>query len=105
MNSAAKERGLVIQYCMALPFNLMSSLGLSQVTNGRASTDYSASSNQDIGAGSILWHSLGLKPSKDNFWTTYPQAYPDAFNPYGNDQSSCEAMTIIAILSCGPGDQ
>ena len=102
MNLAAKERGLVIQYCMSVPSNLMSSLSLSQVTNGRASADYADATNFDIGAGSILWIALGLKPSKDNFWTTYPQSYPKTYTPNGHDQKSCETMAIVAILSCGP---
>ena len=104
MNKAAKERGLVIQICMSIPSNLLASLGLSQITNGRASWDYASGPNWNIGQGALLWHALKLKPSKDNFWTTFPQPGPPGvtFSPYGNDQSSCETMTIIAILSCGP---
>eukprot|EP01084_Bolivina_argentea_P271695 462377_1 len=104
MNDAAKERNIVIQYCMASPQSLLSSLTLSQVTNGRASWDYASGPNYNIGQGSLLWSALKLKPSKDNFWSTFPQPGPPGvqFAPFGTDQSSCETHGLVAILSTGP---
>ena len=102
MNKAATERGLPIQYCMATPMDLMQSLTESQVTNGRASSDYASGNNWDIGAGSLLWSALGLKPSKDNFWTSFDEPYPSEFHPFGSDHNSTEVMAMIAIFSTGP---
>ena len=102
MNDAAKERNISIQYCMAIPANLLSSLTLSQVTNGRASWDYASSVNWNIGEHTLLWQALKLKPSKDNFWTSYPQTPQDIPFEFGDDQSSCEVHAIVALMSCGP---
>eukprot|EP01084_Bolivina_argentea_P025908 48172_1 len=99
MNKAAKERGITIQFCIANPMNLLQALSLSQVTNGRASDDYAGSENWDIGAGSLLWSALDLKPSKDNFWTSWNEPVT---HRNGNDQNSTEVHAIIAILSLGP---
>ncbi len=87
---------------MATPMDLMQSLSLSQVTNGRASNDYAAPYNYDIGPGSLLWSALGLKPSKDNFWTSYNEPYPPQFHPFGSDHNSTDVHAISAIMSCGP---
>ena len=43
---------------------------LLQVTNGRASPDYANSLNTFIGSSSLLFWAAGLRPSKDNFWTS-----------------------------------
>ena len=83
---------------MAVPYNLMMGLALEQVTNGRASGDYAAQGNWDIGAGAILWASLGLKPSKDNFWTTYPQPLMYGQHPNGDDFGSVIVQSMIALL-------
>ena len=86
----------------ATPMDLMQSLSLSQVTNGRASGDYAGGGNWNIGAGALLWSALGLKPSKDNFWTSFNEPYPAEFHPNGNDHNSTEVHAIAAIMSCGP---
>ena len=105
MNKAAEERGLTIQYCMATPMDIMSSLSLKQVTNGRASNDYSFESfggNWNIGPGALLWSALGLKPSKDNFWTYYNEPIQPDYHPAGPDHNSTDVHAIGAIMSCGP---
>ena len=88
--------------CMAPPMALMQSLSLSQVTNGRASNDYANGDNYNVGTGALLWSALGLKPSKDNFWTSYLEPYPSEFRPHGNDQNSTDVHAISALMSCGP---
>ena len=88
--------------CMAVPMDLMQSLSLSQVSNGRASGDYAGSNNWDIGPGSIFWSALGLKPSKDNFWTWLNEPVETRNHPNGDDHNSTELHAIIAVLSTGP---
>ena len=61
-----------------------------------------ANVNWDIGAASMLFYALSLKPSKDNFWTSYPQPLPSDYEPSGNDMPSVQLMTIVAIMSTGP---
>lgn len=56
---------------MALPADLLASLAFDAVTNARASDDYHAGgSNWRIGSSSLLASALGLRASKDNFWTS-----------------------------------
>ena len=82
--------------------DLMQSMSLPQVTNGRASGDYASGSNWNIGAGSLLWSALGLKPSKDNFWTSFLEPVPAGTRVSGTDHNSTDVHAIAAIMSCGP---
>eukprot|EP01084_Bolivina_argentea_P134749 237578_1 len=102
MNKAAEERGIPIQYCMAIPMDLMQSMSLSQVTNGRASGDYASGANWNIGPGSIFWSALDLKPSKDNFWTSFIEPVPSENHPSGPDHNSTELHAMVAVFSKGP---
>eukprot|EP01084_Bolivina_argentea_P134748 237575_1 len=102
MNKALLQRNLAMQYCMALPMNLMESLSFPSVTNGRASGDYAIVSNWNIGAGSLLWSALGLRPSKDNFWTMFNEPYPIQYRANGQDHNSTEVHAIVALMSSGP---
>jgi hypothetical protein len=43
INVAALERNIPVQFCMALPSDLMASIAFDSVTNYRASTDYGIS--------------------------------------------------------------
>lgn len=55
---------------MALPGDLMDALLFPAVTNARASNDYGAGgSNWQIGGTSLLLSAVGLRASKDNFWS------------------------------------
>merc|ERR1711959_790818 len=90
---------------MALPSDLMQSVELNSVTNYRASGDYAGGSNYNIGGSALLAFALGLRPSKDNFWTHRPQSAIITGKPWGppsNPGSNCELNTIIATLSTGP---
>lgn len=55
---------------MPYPRHVLQSVEIPQVTNFRASGDYSQdrSDQWHIGHSSIIAHSLGLGPSKDNYW-------------------------------------
>ena len=106
MNTAAENLGLTIQYCMALPRFLLKSTQLPAVTNARASADYSPSrsvnDNWRIGFSSLLHWSVGLQPSKDNFWSTEIQTNC----PYGSGTQCYEhnsfLQALVATLSTGP---
>eukprot|EP00435_Cladocopium_sp_Y103_P075365 s16_g56.t2 len=105
MDQAATERALPVQFCMALPSDLMQSLEFSSTTNYRASGDYASSDNFDIGASSLLGYALQLRPSKDNLWTHRPERAAASGKPWGphqNPGSNCELNLLIATLSTGP---
>ena len=102
MNLAAVDKNLIVQICMAAPAEIMETLTMKAITNSRTSKDYAYKTNWNIGATSILHASMKIKPSKDNFWTTFPQPHTSAYHPHGNDQASVETHCIIAIMSCGP---
>jgi hypothetical protein len=122
MDTAALERKLPVQICMALAGDLMASVAFNSMTNYRCSTDYGISDsssvlqandgNYNIGGSSLLGFGLGLRPSKDILWTHRPDncrgdptADPSACGRWGaktNPGSNCELNTIIATLSTGP---
>eukprot|EP00913_Durusdinium_trenchii_P032634 g30546.t1 len=105
MHQAALERVVPIQFCMALPSDLMASLELQAVTNYRASDDYATTDNYDIGASSLLGFALQLRPSKDSLWTRRPADAAASGRPWGphqNPGANCELNVIIATLSTGP---
>eukprot|EP00937_MAST-01D_sp_MAST-1D-sp2_P001458 g1458.t1 len=125
MDTAALEREprVPVQMCMALPSDLMASVQLHSVTNYRCSTDYGIDDssmplqphddNLNIGSSSLLGWALGLRPSKDIFWTSRPpncrgadpSADPHACGRWGahtNPGSNCELNALVATLSTGP---
>jgi hypothetical protein len=61
MHGAAQERGMSIQYCMALPSDLLASMAYPHVTNYRASDDYAGSSvtNWNLQTSSLLGWAVG----------------------------------------------
>jgi hypothetical protein len=122
MNTAALERGIPVQLCMALPSDLMASVAFNSMTNYRASTDYGIDDssmplqpnddNFNIGSSSLIGFALDLRPSKDISWTGRPQncrgdptADPKACGRWGahtNPGSNCELNLLVATLSTGP---
>ena len=69
LNTAALETTTPVQWCMMQPSDLLNSVQFDAVTNGRASMDYEDSANLFVGGASVLFWSMGLRPSKDNFWS------------------------------------
>lgn len=109
MHAAALEQEMSVQYCMALPSDLLASLHFPAVTNYRASDDYAGSSvtNFNLQTSSLLGYALALRPSKDVFFTT--DNAPE--NPYIRRLNSrhptvpgvdLELNALIATLSTGP---
>lgn len=68
---AALNAHLPVQYCMAEPSDLLNSVRFNAVTNARASQDYGAGSGSSwrIASTSLLLSAIGLRASKDNFWS------------------------------------
>jgi len=92
MGDAAAAHSLPVQYCMALPSDLLESILHSAVTNARASHDYQpGGDNWNIGATSLLVAAVGLRPSKDNFRTALEGGALNA-----------ELNALVATLSTGP---
>eukprot|EP01065_Artemidia_motanka_P035546 TRINITY_DN43453_c0_g1_i1.p1 TRINITY_DN43453_c0_g1~~TRINITY_DN43453_c0_g1_i1.p1 ORF type:complete len:791 (+),score=261.97 TRINITY_DN43453_c0_g1_i1:49-2421(+) len=100
INTAAAERQVPVQMCMALPSDLMESVRMNSVTNFRASSDYAIAENYNVGGSSLIAYALDLRPSKDNFWTHRPAAQP--YPATGNPGQNCELNTLLATLSTGP---
>ena len=104
MGDVAQDLDLRIQYCMAWTRNVLQSVEIPVVTQVRASSDYMPDSLQwSIGDSSILAHSLGLAPSKDNFHTSRTEDKCKFPTP----EQNAELETISAVLSgsvVGPSD-
>jgi hypothetical protein len=82
MNEGARKAGATIQYCMAYPRHVLSSVQLDTVTQVRASCDYHPGTaltcsypycQYNVATSSLLAWAVGLAPSKDNFWSTENQ--------------------------------
>ena len=64
--AAALAAHIPVQYCMALPADILASAAYPAVTNARASDDYGAGSAHSwkIGGTSLLLSAVGMKASK-----------------------------------------
>ena len=84
----------------------MMSVNQNWVTNARASDDYAGGSDNllSVPHAALLMWSLGIRPSKDNFWTSNVSnnPYQKGGNEPTNPGSNVELNTIAAVLSTGP---
>jgi hypothetical protein len=108
MAAGAKANGVNIQYCMPFIRHLLQSVEFDIVTQARASDDYLTapygdgytSPNWRIGGQNLLIDSLGMRPSKDGYWSTSYQSG----NPYSEEryEPNPRIQAVSAILSGGP---
>jgi hypothetical protein len=71
LGAAAAAVGVKVTFCMAWPRMLLASTELEAVTAVRASVDYYPNTGQwNIGYTSLLADALGLRPSKDLWWSS-----------------------------------
>lgn len=112
MATGARKNGITVQYCMPYVRHLLQSLEVNSifgyadsniVTQARASDDHKPSEDEDqwrIGGQAMLLNALGLRPSKDGFWSSSSQPG----NPYGDDkiEEFPELQAMVATLSAGP---
>lgn len=103
MNAAGLATNTTIQFCMMQPSDLLNTLNFEAVTNGRASGDYAGTSNWNVGGTSLLFWAMGLRPSKDNFWSGDGQKRQPGFAPsITNPGTNGELNAILATMSTGP---
>jgi len=112
MAAGARSNNITVQYCMPYVRHLLQSLEVNSrfsyedsnvVTQARASDDHKPSEDEDqwrVGGQAMLIHALGLRPSKDGFWSSSSQPG----NPYGEDsvEESPSLQAAVATLSAGP---
>ena len=94
MDAGAAKVDVSIQMCMAWPRFALMGVKMDQVTQIRASDDYTNDLQWYIGFSSLLVAALGMKPSKDSFRSVMVQ--PDRTEPYTYLQAA------VAALSGGP---
>lgn len=103
LGAAAAASGVKLTYCMAWPRMLLASAGSEAVTTARASVDYYPNTQQwNIGYTSLLADALGLRPSKDLWWSSNR-----ALGRYGRTWSrsaehNARLHAVAATLSTGP---
>lgn len=102
MGEAARNLGLTIQFCMPLPADFLQSLEMPAVTQIRCSDDYlyhdTSYTQWKIGRTAMLAWAVGLRPFKDNFWSTSSQPG----NTYHKREPNPELQAIVSVLSAGP---
>jgi hypothetical protein len=93
---AAQAAGIAVQYCMALPADILFSATSRAVTNARASDDYGVGSESSwhIARSSLLLSAVNMRASKDNFAT-------GAATDRGQETSPFLSAAVCA-LSGGP---
>ena len=102
MAAAAADREIPLQLCMAMPSDAILAAKADWATNARASDDYALPSNlPSFGGGALLLWALGLRPSKDTFWTT-SNSSKRAYAPGANPGTNVELNAIVAATSTGP---
>jgi len=66
--------------------DLLESVNMASVTNYRASSDYATTipgmPNYNVAGSGVLGHALGIRPSKDNFWTARPLSQIETGLPF-----------------------
>jgi hypothetical protein len=100
MHDAAAERRIGVQYCMALPSDLLTSLSFPWVTNARASGDYAGERGWDLLLSSMLFWPIGLAPFKDTTWTNPVQ--PNAPHSFDRVHENILLDVLASVLSRGP---
>ena len=103
MDHGARMSNSSIQFCMTYIRNLMQSVEMYAVTNGRVSGDYQPGNDDwDIGISSILAHALGIAPSKDDWWSSSVQkGFPSKYAA-GSHEPHSRLHAAVASLSTGP---
>eukprot|EP00041_Stephanoeca_diplocostata_P026733 m.726077 g.726077 ORF g.726077 m.726077 type:complete len:768 (-) comp23028_c0_seq53:2351-4654(-) len=91
MATGVRNAGITMQLCMAWPRMLLQSLEMGDVvTQARASPDYKPGNDQwRVGDASLFIDALGLRPTKDSFRSTAPEAFP-------------RLQAAVSSLSAGP---
>jgi hypothetical protein len=110
MAAAADARGVAMQWCMATPSDVLNALSYPSVTNFRVTTDFYYGRAWDVGKGSLLTWALGVKPSKDTFWTTDQRDIAVALGgcpspggcPDDHTDAGAELHTLLATMTTGP---
>ncbi|XP_061171988.1 non-lysosomal glucosylceramidase-like [Saccostrea echinata] len=99
MHDAAAKQYNSIQYCMANPRHVMQAIALPWVTQVRVSEDYHPGGEQwRIGITSLFVGALGMRPFKDNFWTS--KAQPE--DKSGKTEPYSALNAVVSTLSMGP---
>ena len=104
MNRAASKSNTAVQWCMATPIDVLTSLEFDYVTNFRVSTDYCYGESWRIGISSLLVSALGKAPSKDTLWTTPNNRTEIPGCPWTADheESGAALHVTLALFSSGP---
>lgn len=107
MDTAAQEKNISLQYCMAQPNQLMQTLELPAVTNARASDDNTPQNRHRwaIGYTALFFNELRVLPFMDNVWTRANQSCGgSAGHCYSNNRTDAGVALDLAVsaLSSGP---
>ena len=100
MGTAAEKQGLTVQYCMSWSRHILQSVELQAVTQARASDDYHPGNEQwePLGLTGMFAHAIGIKPTKDNFWSTQGES-----GRYKKDTEGWNRLqAVVSTLSTGP---
>ena len=102
MGQGAADAGVSIMYCMPSPRHVLQSIEIPNVRQVRASDDYipgnEAWHNWMVHLTSLLEWSLGLAPSKDDFWTT---EYQPGSIYRGGHEPDPQLQSLVATLATG----
>ena len=102
MGAGAEAAGVAVQLCMAYPRHALQSLEMPTATQIRASDDHMPGVDSwtqwNMGFSSLLAAALGLRPFKDNYWSTAMQ--PGSTRP--GPEVTPSLHNAASTLSTGP---
>ena len=107
INDAAVEANISVQYCMALPSQMLNAVSLSAVTSARVSGDGGRPFTNG-GPGQLLAAAVGIRPFKDNAWTVgdFPKGRADVIGsvitqgPVGLADQLNTTIAAVAAIAC-----
>lgn len=100
-----KTPGVDLQLCMMQPSQALATTTMRSVTNARATQDHTNRAVSDglpLGWSSLVLHSLGLWPSRDNVWTNSSVDASAPGDKFLMKEQMPALQTAMAVLSGGP---
>jgi hypothetical protein len=107
MGKAADSTGMTIQYCMSHCRHILASVEIPSVTQARASGDYHPGKPypkdqwHQLGTTGLFAWSVGLAPSKDNYWSSADQPGNTHYADHPREPHS-RIQAAVITLSKGP---
>lgn len=105
MAEGAARSKRTVQYCMPLPYEVLSAASLPAVTNARATGDYFHAKNQwAVGQTALFYWALNILPFKDGFYSSSQKQVGGQTEGPEQDPDREALMATLSAAMVGPMD-